>query len=100
MDVFRELYSSSQDHITALPPDININGISGKMILPHRKVLLSLSLSSQEPDICDYFYIVSDVSFNADLLVGFNTMCKYDISLFPAINEITEGDTYISTVLL
>ncbi len=26
-------------------------------------------------------------------------MCKYDISLFPAINEIAQGDTYIPTVL-
>ncbi len=26
-------------------------------------------------------------------------MCKYDISLFPAINEIAQGDTYIPTVI-
>ncbi len=70
-----------------------------KIILPHRKVLLSLSLSPQEPDIFDYLYIVYDVSFNVDLLIGFNTMCKYDISLFLAINEIAQGDTYIPTAL-
>ncbi len=77
IDVFRKLSSSSQDLITTLPPDVNLNCISGKIILPHGKVLLSLSLSSQNPDICNYFYIVSDVSFNIDLLVGFNTMWKY-----------------------
>ncbi len=59
----------------------------------------TLSLSPQKPDICDYFHITPDVSFNADLLIGFNTMCKYDISLFPAINEIAQGDTCIPTVL-
>ncbi len=51
MDVFRKLSSSSQGLITTLPPDVNLNGISGKIILPHGKVLLSLSLSLQGPDI-------------------------------------------------
>ncbi len=51
VDVFRRPSSSSHNHITALPLDINLNGISGKIILPHGKVLLSLSLLTQEQDM-------------------------------------------------
>ncbi len=88
MYVFWGLSSLSQYHITAFLPDTTFNGIPGKIVLHHGKVILSLSLSLQELDIYDNFYIVSNVSFNADLLIGFHTMCKYNISPFPAMNEI------------
>ena len=66
--------------------------------MPHGKVLLSVSLSPREPDISAYFYIVSNVSFHADILIGFQTMCHNDINLFPAQHEITLRSTVIPAV--
>ena len=45
LDIFRSL-SSFCDDLNVLPPDVNLRGFSGKLVMPHGKVYLSLSLSS------------------------------------------------------
>lgn len=97
LDIFRSL-SSFCDDLNVLPPDVNLRGFSGKLVMPHGKVYLSLSLSSSLPVISDFFYVVPDTQFNADFLIGLPTMRHFDISLFPALNEISMGSVSIPSV--
>lgn len=55
--------------VIALPPDLNIHGISCSKALPYGKVYLTLSFSSEERHITAPFYIVSQVSLQADFLI-------------------------------
>ena len=96
LDVFKQLLASA--HISTCPSDVNLHGISGQSLHIHGKAFLSLSLSPAEPDVCDFFYIVSNVTFHADILIGLATMEKYNIHLYPSSHTIAQGNTYISTV--
>ena len=98
MEVYRRLCANSPEDIKVVPSDTNLQGISGRRILPYGKVMLSFSLDSNAPSIRDYFYIVSEAVFNTDVLIGFRTMSKYDISLFPGSNQIAQQDTYIHAI--
>ena len=94
--VFEKLSAASKHKIQSYPPDITVSGISGKIVMPHRKVLLSVCLSPFEPPISDFFYVMDDVCFAAEILIGYHTMSHFNISLFPSIHQITQNGTFIS----
>ena len=64
--------------------------------MPHRKALLTVSLSPEEPPIIDHFYVIDDVCFNADMLIGYHTMSRFNISLFPSTHQIAQNGTFFS----
>ena len=88
--------ASSKTEIPSYPPDINVSGISGNVVTPRSKVLLKVSLSSFEPDISAYFYVIDDSCFAADILIGFYTMSSDNIALFPSTRQIAHNGTFIS----
>ena len=92
---FKSIAKVAKCEIPSAPPDINVCGISGNVIMPHSKVFLKVSLSPLEPDICDYFYVVDNASFSADLLIGYHTMVSSNLSLFPATHQIAQNGTFI-----
>ena len=92
---FQSISAVSKRKISCAPPDLNISGISGNIVTPHSKVLLNVSLSPFEPDISDYFYVVDDVSFSADILIGYHSMAAFNISLFPATHMIAQNSTFL-----
>lgn len=94
--VLNKLSASSLREIQRYPPDINVSGISGKVVLPQSKVLLEVTLSPHEPSISDHFYVIDDVCFAADMLIGYHTMHRFNISLFPGIHQIAQNGTFIS----
>ena len=94
--VFRQIVDNSTSVIPSSPPDINVSGISGNIVTPRSKVLLTVSLSPQEPAFCDHFYVIDDSCFAADILIGFYTMCSSNIALFPATRQIAQNGTLIS----
>ena len=95
-DVFHAISASSQRDIPTYLPDITVSGISGNVVMPHSKVLLHVSLSPLEPPITDYFYVIDDANFAGDMLIGFHTMVKFHISLFPSLHQLAQNGTCIS----
>ena len=96
---FKSISEKSRSEIPRASPDLCVSGISGNIVTPHSKVFLKLSLSSLEPDICDYFYVVDDESFSADILIGFHSMSKHNISLFLFTHQIAQNGTLIHASL-
>ncbi len=97
--VFDRIVKQTNSPIHQYPPDITVYGISGNTIMPHCKVKLELSFSSVEPLISDYFYVIDDPSFSADVLIGYHhTMSQYNISLFPATRKIAQNCTFFSAL--
>ena len=82
------------DSVIALASDLNIHGISGSKVLPHGKVYLTLSYPLEEHNITAPFYIVSQVSLQADFLNGFPTMHDNLINIFPTQNQISQRYTF------
>ena len=93
--VFHRISDAYKGIIPHSPPDIKVKGISGTIVTPHSKVLLQLSLSPLEPGFCDYFYVIDDTCFSADVLIGFHTMRAHNIALFPASCQIAQNGTLI-----
>lgn len=98
-EVFQKLSSAFPEEFVILPSDLRLHGISGSDILPYGKVCLPISLSSNSPDIHGDFYIVENVSFQSDLLIGFNMMSNHKISLYPALREIAQHTHFIPALL-
>ena len=94
--VFNQISDVSKREIPSSPPDINVRGFSGEVVMPRSKVFLSLSLSPLEPHLCDYFYVIDDAAFQADILIGFYAMRSYNIALYPSTNQIAQNGTFIS----
>ena len=93
---FNKVSSSSTRPIPCSPPDLTVSGISGNIITPQKKALLTVSLSPVEPPVIDYFYVIDDVCFHADMLIGYHTMSRFNISLFPSTHQIAQNGTFLS----
>ena len=56
--VFEKLSAASKHKIQSYPPDITVSGISGNIVMPHSKILLSVCLFPLESSISDFFYVI------------------------------------------
>lgn len=72
-----------------------VSDISGNIVTPHSKILLKVSLSPLEPDICDHFYIAHDISFSVDIFISYYSMVKFSISLFSSTYQIAQNGIFI-----
>ena len=97
-DAFKAIATNSNHHIPTYAPDLRVSGISGNTVCPISKVYLHVSLSPAEPVIKDYFYVIDNVSFQADILIGFHTMCNFNLSLFPMTRNVAQNATLISAI--
>lgn len=100
LKTFKELSVISSNSVIALPLNLDIHGISGYKVLRHGKVYLTLILP-EERNITAPFYIVSQVSLQADFLIGLLTMRDNNlINIFPAQNQICQRDSFIPALPL
>ncbi|MPC54737.1 hypothetical protein E2C01_048662 [Portunus trituberculatus] len=91
---FNNVSRSSARHIPCSPPDLTVSGISGNILLPPD--CLSVTLRTLNHYLFLYFYVIDDVCFNADMLLGYHTMSHFSISPFPSTHQIARNGTFLS----